>query len=128
MMLANMSDEQKLEVTARLVKEILGGEIKTAGDLSAVCKMPAVGIKCVTRLTSSRIEAAINVLQDTLNILITPDIKVGCKVTEEADDDFVSANGSTPDHRRNVYKIRILAKISRKHLMEFFTPIICNLK
>ena len=56
-------------------------------------KIPAVGIKCVTRLPRGRIEAATIFLQDTLNILITPDIKVGRKVTEEADDDFVSANG-----------------------------------
>ena len=47
----------------------------------------------MTRLPRGRIEAATIFLQDTLNILITPDIKVGRKVTEEADDDFVSANG-----------------------------------
>lgn len=123
MMLANMTDEQKLTVTARLVKEILGGALETSGDLGAVCKMPAVGIKC----PSSRIEAATNVLTDTLAILTSPEIKVGRKGTEDAEDDLVSANGSKPD-QRNVHKLRMLTKISRKHLMEIVIPILCNLK
>ena len=62
MMLANLTDEQKLEVTARLVKDILGGALETTGDLSAVCKMPAMGVNCVNRLSSVRIEAATNVV------------------------------------------------------------------
>mmetsp|Transcript_1016 Transcript_1016/g.1742 ORF Transcript_1016/g.1742 Transcript_1016/m.1742 type:complete len:825 (-) Transcript_1016:481-2955(-) len=128
MMLSNMSDEQKLEVTARLVKEILGGALQSSGDLSAVCNMPAVGIRHATRLPSVRIEAATNVLTDTLTILTSPEIKVGRKGTEDGEDDLVSANGSRPDQQRNVHKIRLLTKISRKHLMEIVIPIICNLK
>jgi hypothetical protein len=45
MMLSNMTAEQKLSITLRLAKEILGGALETRGDLSTVCKMPAVGIK-----------------------------------------------------------------------------------
>jgi len=128
MMLSNMSDEQKLEVTARLVKEILGGALQSSGDLSAVCNMPAVGIRHATRLPSVRIEAATNVLTDTLTMLTSPEIKVGRKGTEDGEDDLVSASGSRPDQQRNVHKIRLLAKISRKHLMEIVIPILCNLK
>jgi len=123
MILFNLTDEQKLEVTARLVKEILGGALETSGDLSAVCKLPAVGIKCATR-----IEAATNVLTDTLAILTSPEIKVGRKGAEDAeDDDLASVNGSKSD-QRNVHKQKLLTKISRKHLMEIVIPILCNMK
>eukprot|EP00578_Thalassiosira_sp_NH16_P031145 CAMPEP_0181081036 /NCGR_PEP_ID=MMETSP1071-20121207/2891_1 /TAXON_ID=35127 /ORGANISM="Thalassiosira sp., Strain NH16" /LENGTH=1196 /DNA_ID=CAMNT_0023162563 /DNA_START=1 /DNA_END=3591 /DNA_ORIENTATION=+ len=127
MMLANLTDEQKLQVTARLVKEILGGALETGGDLSTVCKLPPVGLKKLTRLSSGRIEAATNVLTDTLAILTSPEIKVGRKGVEDADDDLASVNGSKSD-QRNIHKQRLLSKISRKHLMEIVMPILCNLK
>jgi len=128
MMLASMTDEQKLEVTARLAKEILGGALETSGDLSAVCKIPATGIKCATRLPGDRIEAATNVLTDALTILASPEIKVGRKGSEDAEDELASANGSRPDQQRSAHKLRLLTKISRKHLMEIVIPILCNLK
>lgn len=126
MMLANVSDEQKLEVTARLVKEILGGALETNGDLSTVCKMPLKAIKNASKLSSERIEAATGVLTDALSILTSKEIKVGRKGGEETEDDLVSV-GSRPDQRR-VHKQRLLTKISRKHLMEIVIPILCNLK
>jgi condensin-2 complex subunit D3 len=124
-MLANMNDEQKLEVTARLVKEVLGGALETSGDLSAVCKFSSDGIKSSTKLASGRIEAATNVLTDTLAVLTSPQIKVGRKGAEDAEDE--SLNGSRPD-QRNAHKQRLLTRISRKHLMEIVIPILCNLK
>ena len=126
-MLANMNDEQKLEVTARLVKEVLGGSLETSGDLSAVCKYPTVNIKSSTKLSDGRIEAATNVLTDTLAVLTSPQIKVGRKGAEDAEDDLSSLNGSRLD-QRNAHKQRLLTRISRKHLMEIVIPILCNLK
>ncbi|KAL3808389.1 hypothetical protein ACHAXA_000787, partial [Cyclostephanos tholiformis] len=123
-MLANMNDAQKVEVTARLVKEVLGGALETTGDLSAVCKFSAVAIKRSTRLSNSRIDAATNVLTDTLNILSSPQIRVGRKGVQDAEFDY---GGSRPDQRK-AHKQHLLTRISRKHLMEIVIPILCNLK
>ena len=123
MMITNLSDEQKLEVTARLVKEVLGGALETSGDLAAACKLPPS-----SRLVNKRIESATNVLTDTLDILTSPEIKVGrVGADDDQDDDVASTNGSKPD-QRNLHKQRLLSKISRKHLMEIVIPILCNLK
>lgn len=127
MMLANMTDEQKLEVTARLVKVVLGGALEQSGDLSTVCKMPVGGLKSSTKFSSSRIEAATNVLTDTLSILTSKEIKVGRKGSEDAEDDLIGVHSSKPD-QRNLHKARLLTKISRKHLIEIVIPILCNLK
>ena len=123
MLLTNMSDEQKLEVTARLVKEVLGGALETSGDLAAACKLPSSA-----RLSNKRIEAATAVLTDTLDILTSPEIKVGrAGADDDQEDDISSANRSKPD-RQNLHKKRLLSNISRKHLMEIVIPILCNLK
>jgi condensin-2 complex subunit D3 len=123
-MLANMNDEHKLEVTARLVKEVLGGALETSGDLSAVCKFSAGATKNSITLSNGRIEAAKNVLTDTLTILTSPQIRVGRKGAQDAEDDL---GGSRPD-QRNAHKQRLLTRISRKHLIEIVIPILCNLK
>ena len=128
MMLSNMTAEQKLSITLRLAKEILGGALETRGDLSTVCKMPAVGIKKdATTISSSRFEAARNVLTDTLTILTSPEIKVGRKGKEDAEDDLVCADSSKSD-QRNIHNLRLFTNISRKNLMEVVIPILCNLK
>ena len=130
MMLGSMTDKQKLEVTARLAKEVLGGALETSGDLSFVCKLPSGGggIKTATRLSGARIEAATNVLIDTLAILTSPEIKVGRGRGGEGEDDLVSVNSSRSADQQNVHKRRLLSKISRKHLMEIVVPILCSLK
>ncbi|KAL7552927.1 hypothetical protein ACHAWF_016177, partial [Thalassiosira exigua] len=134
MMLGTMADEQKLEVTARLVKEVLGGALETNGDLSAVCKLPPGGVKGEERLSDDRIEAATNVLTDTLAIILTsPKIKVGrCRGEEDADEDDDPLSGATnkprPSDQRMIHKRKLLTKISRKHLVEIVIPIVCNLK
>ena len=130
MMLGSMTDEQKLEVTARLVKEVLGGALETSGDLSVVCKFPAGGgVKAATKLSGSRIEAATHVLTDALAILTSPEIKVGRGRSDDAaEDDLASVNSSRSSDQRSVHKRRLLSKISRKHLMEIVVPILCSLK
>eukprot|EP00986_Skeletonema_menzelii_P002790 scaffold806_cov152-Skeletonema_menzelii.AAC.1 len=123
MMIKNMSDEQKLEVTVRLVKEVLGGALETSGDLSAACKLSPS-----SRLVNKRIESATDVLTDTLDILTSPEMKVGrVGADDDQDDDVASTNGSKPD-QRNLRIQTLLSKISRKHLMEIVIPILCNLK
>ncbi|KAL9190912.1 hypothetical protein ACHAXT_000618 [Thalassiosira profunda] len=126
-MLSNLTDEQKLQVTARLVKEILGGALEVSGDLSAACKLPSLGVESGSQAVKDRIQAATNVLTDTLAILTSPEIKVGRKGAEEADDDLASANGPRPN-QRSLHKQQLLKQISRKHLMEIVIPILCNLK
>jgi condensin-2 complex subunit D3 len=123
-----MTDEQKLEVTARLVKEVLGGALETSGDLSAVCKLSAYGIQNSTKLSHERIEAATNVINDTLDILTSSKTQVGRKGVEDSDDDLGTTAISSRQDQRNSHKQRLLGKISRKHLMEIIMPILCNLK
>ena len=112
----------QLEVTARLVKEVLGGALETSGDLSAACRTPTEG----NSLASNRIEAATNVLTDTLSVLTSSQIKVGRKGGDETEDDSVSTTSRLG--QRSLHKQRLLSKISRKHLMEIVLPIVCNLK
>ena len=128
MMLSSMTDEQKLEVTARLVKDVLGGALETSGDLSAVCKLSAYGIQNSTKLSHERIEAATNVITDTLDILTSSKTQVGRKGAEDSDDDLGTTTSNSRPEQRNSHKQRLLGKISRKHLMEIIMPILCNLK
>jgi len=135
MMLTNMNDQQKLEVTVRLAKVVLGGALETNGDLSAVCKLPPQDIHpneedyYTKKTCPKRLESAMHVLTDTFAILKSSHIKVGHKssVDPEQDDDHLEQTGAKVD-QRNLYKTSLLNKISRKHLMETIIPILRNLK
>jgi condensin-2 complex subunit D3 len=126
MMLENMSGEQKLKVTTEIVKRILGGALETSGDLGIVCRLAP---KVSTKISISRIDSATHVLRDALAILSSPQIKVGRRVSDvaEQDDEFAEGSNAKTD-QRNVNKERLLSKISRKHLMEIVIPVLCNLK
>lgn len=126
MMLANMTDEQKLRVTTDLVKRVLGGALETSGDLSAVCKLSP---QASTKIPRSRVVSATQVLKDTLAILASPDIKVGRRAMEDTEnDDDIADGNSGKTEQRSLNKEKLLSKISRKHLMEIVIPVLCNLK
>ena len=117
-LLSKMSDEEKIGVTARLAKEVLGGAVNSDGDLGRVCSFS-------TRDFGPRLESAWNVMSDAFYILRNKGIKVG-RVQE--DDEMEDPNIPNPNRQVTVAKSRLLSKISRKHLIEIVLPILCNLK
>ena len=124
MMLAKMSDEEKIGITARLANDVLGAALETEGDLARVCKNPRPSPSTAT----TRDENAFSVLSDALSILTSPALQVGRASTRddaETMDDAVIENKA---QHVAVAKGRLLSKISRKQLVEMVLPILCNLK
>jgi hypothetical protein len=105
-LLSKMSDEEKIGVTARLAKEVLGGALISQGDLGRVCQ----------RSTSDSIgpsfESAWNVMTDAFYILTSKAIKVGKVIQEE--DEIEDPNVPNPSRQVSIAKGRLLSKISRK--------------
>ena len=119
-LLSKMTDEEKIGVTARLAKEVLGGALNSEGDLGRVCQRNS------SRETmGDKFDSAWNVLTDAFYILTHKSIRVG-KIQEE--DDMEDPNVPNPTRQVTVAKNRLLSKISRKHLIEIVLPILCNLK
>jgi condensin-2 complex subunit D3 len=127
MMLSKMTDEEKIGVTARVTKEILGGALEGGSDLNTVC------ISSPDALLGSRstaeYESALNVLSDAFAVLSSPQMRVG-KSNREAGDpsDLEDPNMPNMSRRIIVAKGQLLSRISRKHLIEIILPILCSLK
>eukprot|EP00536_Pseudo-nitzschia_multiseries_P002808 jgi/Psemu1/294968/fgenesh1_pm.39_\ len=123
-LLSKLTDEEKIGVTARLAKEVLGEAVGNEGDLSQVCK----GQSPPDNSSSSRLQSAWKVLTDTLYVLTSKSIKVG-KIQEDLDGGMDDSNQVTnPSRQVTVAKTRLLSKISLKHMVEIVLPILCNLK
>jgi condensin-2 complex subunit D3 len=119
-LLSKMSDEEKIGVTARLAKEVLGGALNSHGDLGRVCQ------RSTRDSIGPSFESAWNVMTDAFYILTSKAIKVGKVLQEE--DDIEDPNVPNPSRQVSIAKGRLLSKISRKHLIEIVLPILCNLK
>ena len=117
-LLGKMSDEEKIGVTARLAKEVLGEAVNSEGDLGKVCQISNQDV-------GSKLQSAWNVLTDAFAILTSDSIKVGKINNEELIDD---PNVPNPTRQVSIAKNRLLSKISRKQLIEIVLPILCNLK
>ena len=118
-LLNKLSDEEKIGVTARLAKEVLGEAASSEGDLARVCQLSQQEF-------GPKLQSAWNVLTDALAILTSKAIKVG---KNHDDDDAVDdPNVPNPTRQVSIAKNRLLSKISRKHLIEIVLPILCNLK
>lgn len=118
-MLSKMADEEKIEVTARIGKEVFGSALKSGSHLNQVCTN--------TDSAHPEIENAANVLRDAFAVLINPAMRVG-KATNE-DDEMVDVD-AVPNKAKKALAARgrLLSSISRKQLIETFLPILCNLK
>jgi condensin-2 complex subunit D3 len=119
-LLSKMSDEEKIGVTARLAKEVLGGALNSQGDLGRVCQ------RSTRDSIGPTFESAWNVMTDAFYILTSKAIKVGKAIQEE--DDIEDPNVPNPSRQVSIAKGRLLSKISRKHMIEIVLPILCNLK
>ena len=123
-LLSKLSDEEKIGITARLAKEVLGEAVGNNGDLSQVCK----GLSPPTDSSSPRLISAWNVLTDTFYVLTSKSIKVG-RVQDDFDSTVEDPNQlANPSRQVTVAKTRLLSKISLKHMVEIVLPILCNLK
>jgi len=124
MMLSKMTDEEKIGVTARLTKEILGGALAGGSDLNRVCTTSPEAAP--EREATEEYESALNVLSDAFTILSSQSIRVGKSVREA--NDIEDPNMPNMSRRIIVAKGQLLSKISRKHLIEIILPILCSLK
>jgi condensin-2 complex subunit D3 len=118
-LLSKLSDEEKIGITARLAKEVLGGAVSSEGDLGRVCDVSNKND------FGPQLESAWNVVTDAFYVLTSKAIKVG-KLQEE--DEMEDPNLPNPSRQVNVATSRLMSKISRKHLIESVLPILCNLK
>ena len=121
MMLSHMTDKEKIEVTARLGKDVFGNALKVGGELHEICisEASSAGESC---------ESAHNVLRDAFAILRNPAIRVGKRV--QTDDGDIEDPNVTVDKTQKVQAAtgRLLSNVSRKHLIETLLPILINLK
>lgn len=123
-LLSKLTDEEKIGVTARLAKEVLGEAVGNEGDLSHVCK----GFSPPNDSSSQRLKSAWNVLADTFFVLTSKNIKVG-RIQDDLDGNIEDPNQlANPSRQVTVAKTRLLSKISLKHMVEIVLPILCNLK
>ena len=126
MMLAHMSDEQRIGVTARLAKEVL------KGGMDGKLKEGTLGGDTVM---ASGV-AARAVLADCFDILVSPEIRVGrAAAAEQADadaDDERNAGRMTTEGpivaQLAAAKGKLLTKVSKRHMMENVVPILTSLK
>mmetsp|Transcript_48536 Transcript_48536/g.54260 ORF Transcript_48536/g.54260 Transcript_48536/m.54260 type:complete len:1501 (-) Transcript_48536:275-4777(-) len=121
-LLSKLSDEEKITVTARFAKEVLGEAVDNEGDLSQVCKQ----LSPPNESSSPRLTSAWNVLTDTFYVLTSKSIKVG-RIQDDFDSTVEDSNVN-PSRQVTVAKSRLLSKISLKHMVEIVLPILCNLK
>ena len=129
LLLSRVSDEEKLGLTARITKEILGSALKSGNDLHEVCTNPFVDHDEILHKGAESRESALAVLADALAILSDPSIKVGRSANKEADEDIEDPNVSTNTNKTiQVAKGTLFSKISKKHLLEILLPILCQLK
>jgi len=117
-LLSKLTDEDKIGVTARLAKEVLGSAANSEGDLGRVCELSS-------HQEAPHLASAWKVMKDAFYILTSKAIKVG-KIQEG--DEIEDPNVPNPSRQVTVAKSRLMSKISRKHLIEIVLPILCNLK
>ncbi|EQC40792.1 hypothetical protein SDRG_01862 [Saprolegnia diclina VS20] len=111
-LLEHMRDEQKLQVSMKLVTEVLDdvvdGTLPLASD--------------PTTITENSIEA---VLQDALILLSSPEIRLSAP--KDRDEELLEA-GDTPASTLQDAKRSLLSKMSRKNFIENVVPVVIGLK
>lgn len=114
-MLQHMTEEQKFNTTAKLCQDVLGG--------------------VVDGLISLDSPTASDLIQDTLEVLMSKDIKInnsnnrfGKEAGDGADADDGSLNSEEKEKALAAAKGKLLSKIVKKNVIENIVPIIIHLK
>jgi len=143
LMLSRMSPEQKIEVTARIAKDVLGNALEDGSELNRVCGVPKSKQEFQTSgevlSPDEAHERAYDVLSDAFHVLSSKSIRISrsnVSVGADGDDDEPPQHGGDPNITQNATsrqravaaKGRLLSKLSRKHLIEIVIPILVNLK
>ncbi|GAX28131.1 condensin-2 complex subunit D3 [Fistulifera solaris] len=130
LLLSRVSDEEKLGLTARITKEVLGSALKGGNDLHEVCTNPFIDDDEVPRKGVDSRESAMAVLSDALAILSDPSMKVGRSVNKDSDEEDIEDPNVTSNASKTIQvaKVTLFSKISKKHLLEILLPILCQLK
>ena len=131
LMLSKMSDEEKIGVTARLAKEVLGSALSSDSDLHRVCIHPR-NTSDANGAADRKYESAFNVLSDAFDLLSSPSLRVGKSSSRSDDDEDIIEDPNLPNpstsKRVIAAKGKLLSKISRKHMIEIVFPILRNLR
>ncbi len=128
LLLDQMSDEEKIGVTARLAKDILQSATGSKGNLSQAASTHG-GIQDEENL---HLYGAYCVLSDCFSILTNSRLLIGkikqpdLSEEDDVDGSMVSLGPNTA--QLSSVKGKLLTKISRKHMIETVVPILCNLK
>ncbi|CAM9644617.1 unnamed protein product, partial [Discosporangium mesarthrocarpum] len=132
-MLEHMTDEQKISVTAKLAQEVLGAAVEGTLPLgSGVGGGGGAGGGGSGKGEGGRQRAkAQSVLRDALNVMSSPQIRVGRLGggAEAGDEDMVGIGAEESGSAKlAAAKSKLLCKVSHKHLMESVIPILTALK
>ena len=128
LLLDQMTDEEKIAITARLSKDVLQAAIESTGYLSQAASAHGG----VQHDKDSRLYGSYNVLSDCLSILFNPRLHVGKSKQHELQDDedlnATMASLGPNSSQLSSMKGKLLSKMSRKHMIETVFPILCSLK
>jgi len=132
-LLAYMSDEEKIGVTARLAKEILAAATESRGDLANFCHQQAnvpTSFRGNPHDQKPRVEG---VLADCFEILTSPYLRITRSIRKAVDENEMDSSQSASTigpttAQLNAVKGRLLTNISRKQLIEIVLPILNRLK
>jgi condensin-2 complex subunit D3 len=122
MMLSKMSDEQKIEVTARLAKDVLGNALEEGNDIHRLCHFAnPEGLDLEIHPSYSR---AYHVLRDALVILRSKLLRVSRRRAPETSGDEAESRSD----RVASLKGEFLSKINRTQLIDMIVPKLVRLK
>ena len=116
MMMEDFTEEQKIAVSAKLVQDIVGHFVDAASSHKSESTV------------SNAMEEA---LEDALIILQSPLLKVGRKNNENGDEEGVDElEGEEESSKAALAKAKnkVLAKLSRQHLVSNILPVVMSLK
>jgi hypothetical protein len=121
-MLEHMTDEQRIQVAAKLAHDILGAAVE--GGLPVI---PRAGV------SPSMQAKAESVCRDAFVVMSSPGLRVGAGARggdEIEDEEILSEEAATqgPQGRMKAAKSKLLKTMSRKHLMEHVVPVLISLK
>merc|ERR1719450_610835 len=133
LMLEKMSDEQKIQVTAKITKDILAaaGDEESEGEGVKIRSHNRGIVASDTKrreMLMTKLKRDEDLIRDSLCVLRCKDIKVNAgRATSDAMDEEEPVEMAATEAIAAA-KSRLLTKVSRKHLMERVIPTLVTLK